>query len=87
VTSEQKEIERLNNLVEKADTLIGLVVDETLNKDQAKAYRDYLEATGEHWVCGEYGWMPAHFNTREHTGSGPEEVFDEVNAPMSESET
>jgi hypothetical protein len=77
--SKDREIGRLKNLAEKARVLIDAAVPDVMTGDQAKAYRDYLEATGEHWVCGEYGWMPAHMNTREHTGCEPEEVLDEVN--------
>jgi hypothetical protein len=45
-------------------------------------WRDYYLLTGDHMVCTEEGWVPAEMNAREVTGEDPDEVLDEVNAPV-----
>lgn len=44
-------------------------------------WRDFYLLTGDHMVCTNEGWIPAHMNTKKYTGYPPEEIMDEVNAP------
>lgn len=45
-------------------------------------FKELWSLTGEHMVLTEEGWIPAECNTREHTGSDPADVLDEVNKPI-----
>jgi hypothetical protein len=64
------------DLLKRADTVIGDVPPDE------NWYRDYFTLTGEHMILIEEGWVPPELNTKEVTGEDPQEVLDEVNAPV-----
>jgi hypothetical protein len=70
--------------IDRASGVLNSILDAEMFEQgpDPEWWRDYFLLTGEHMVCGEYGWMPASHNTREVTGEDPEEIFDEVNAPV-----
>lgn len=45
-------------------------------------FKEYFSVTSNrHMVLTDEGWLPAEYNTVEHTGTEPMEVLDEVNIP------
>lgn len=71
---------RLGRAKDVLETLLDLELFE--EGPDVTFWRDCFILSGDHMVCTDDGWIPAVMNTREVTGEDPEEIFDEVNAPV-----